>query len=1285
MDKKIRILQWNCRSLGSKIDEFREFLRKDTPEIIMLQEVKHRQSQRTLQIQGYQFPPFEDGSGRIATYVKKDVMASEYEIINSNLIHNLGVEIQLKDGKKVKCTNVYIPNSQNYTTIQMQDLQRVLDSGHIVGGDFNAHSPMWDDSLGAPSAAGKKLEEGLDITNKVVLNSGEPTHMYQAGDQDRLNALDLTLCSNQLAAQTRWKCISHNAMGSDHFPIITEIIYRSEEDSDEEIGLQTRLSTKNTNWDKYHSLTGVEVNIETTDSLEAKTTKITNKIIESIKASTPQGSGIKGNYLGKSWWNEDCRVIIRCRNRALNRWKRRRDAQSRQEYLRLKYEAKRTVANAKKSAWHAFTETLNANSPITNTWKILRKMTNGPTPDMPSLKENETSYVTNKEKSEILAKTFQKISSNENLNQDTMEKRKETQEKVQNLHQVTRDPNNLDSEITMMELARALRSKGKSSAPGPDMITYEMIKKSNPKLKKQIVSLFNELLQEGLYPDQWKTAIVIPLPKPGKPKTSPSSYRPIALTSQLGKTLETIIKNRMSFHLEKEGILPPQQSGFRKGRSTTDHITRLAQKIENMKTRSDRLLIGIFLDIEKAYDMLWREGLLLKLNQYNIPQKTWSLVQSFLSNRRIKVRVKNELSNEKVLDNGVPQGSVLSPLLFITMLADLTRTSKSSDLMQFADDTSILKEISVIERKNNTPLQYPGLESLQKDLDRVADWFMNNGFKLSQEKTQAIVFHKPRIKTSKVEGLPELTLYGEKIQYTSQVKFLGVTFTNKGLYGPYVDHLVAQGRRGINLLRAVSGHTWGAHPKSLLNIFHAHVMSRLLYAAPVLNYLNKAQLEKLRTVQTIALKVVLGVPKGAHNAAVYAESGQLPIDLIVKKRTAAYYYKILSNSDDHPSKQILSETERLLGHERNIPKIRKEIETLEEKGNIEYQEIGENSSPSRDRPPWTILQPKVDLSLTKYNKNEEPHIIKAELRQTLEEKYSSHVCLYTDGSHNPNTGKTGMGVYCENFVGIVGSLPDNTSVYRSELAAIKAAVNFIDIYEQEIEPHNSYLIISDCLSVLQTIEKGIDFSEGTEEIDIALGIDNHRKNGKDITLKWAPSHIGILGNEMADKLAKQATSEEEISNEIIQTIRFSADISPTPQEKSNRLNKVIEKEWEMRYQENVKGRRADLDAPPDKKLTMFGRNRKDQARISRIRTNSEYCNFRRNKPQCQCECGELVSPEHILIDCALTKRDEITRILGEEEMQFTMKNLVNPPKGIWNKLLTAVIEAMNEHPDKDNI
>ena len=247
--------------------------------------------------------------------------------------------------------------------------------------------------------------------------------------------------------------------------------------------------------------------------------------------------------------------------------------------------------------------------------------------------------------------------------------------------------------------------------------------------REKLLKVINSLWGKGVCPKTWTHSIVIPLLKYEKPPDQPSSYRPICLTSVLCKTMERMIANRLRWFLESNDLLHPAQCGFRNKRSTKDCLMKLHDDIyKSISNR--RFTVAVFLDIEKAYDMVWRTGLLYKMSKLGIKGNMLAWISSFLSDRTFQVRVGSTLSNVFSLENGIPQGSVLSSILFSIMINDLPEHIKSN-INIFADDSCIwqfgLKLSEVTEK-------------LQACLGNISKWCKTWGFDMSNGKSTAYIF-----------------------------------------------------------------------------------------------------------------------------------------------------------------------------------------------------------------------------------------------------------------------------------------------------------------------------------------------------------------------------------------------------------------------------------------------------------------------------------------------------------------------------------------------------------------
>ena len=210
-------------------------------------------------------------------------------------------------------------------------------------------------------------------------------------------------------------------------------------------------------------------------------------------------------------------------------------------------------------------------------------------------------------------------------------------------------------EINVIEITKTLQKCRNRSASGEDQISYLILKNFDREHLSNIALIYNSCLRTGYLPNTWKQAKV--LPKPGKDLTKPTSYRPISLLPPMGKIFERIVASRLSTLLEKANYFDENQAGFRKKHSTVYQLFKLSQSVSTA-LKKHKKAVGVFLDVEKAFDTVWIEGLKYKLSmpEVGIPTKMIRLLSSFLTNRNLRVHQNNAVSNKIELKAGTPQG-----------------------------------------------------------------------------------------------------------------------------------------------------------------------------------------------------------------------------------------------------------------------------------------------------------------------------------------------------------------------------------------------------------------------------------------------------------------------------------------------------------------------------------------------------------------------------------------------------------------------------------------------------
>ena len=270
--------------------------------------------------------------------------------------------------------------------------------------------------------------------------------------------------------------------------------------------------------------------------------------------------------------------------------------------------------------------------------------------------------------------------------------------------------------VTPKMVRKVVMNLDLSKASGPDCISVVVLKNWEPELSYILAELFNKCLKESCFPDCWKVSSVVPVFKNVGERSTAKNYRPVSLLSVVSKAFEKIVNNRIVDHLEKCGLFSDFQYGFRSSRSTADLLTVVSDRIARAFNRSGATR-AVALDISKAFDKVWYAGLLHKLKPYGISGQIFSLISSFLSNRRLRVVLDGKSSQEYPVNAGVPQGSILGPTLFLLYINDLP-DDVICDIAIYADDTTLY---SRCDRASDLRQQLELASEFESDLRDTVD------------------------------------------------------------------------------------------------------------------------------------------------------------------------------------------------------------------------------------------------------------------------------------------------------------------------------------------------------------------------------------------------------------------------------------------------------------------------------------------------------------------------------------------------------------------------------------
>ena len=385
------------------------------------------------------------------------------------------------------------------------------------------------------------------------------------------------------------------------------------------------------------------------------------------------------------------------------------------------------------------------------------------------------------------------------------------------------------------------------------------------------------MLQTGIFPDALKIAKICPVFKSGE-KTRFENYRPISVLSSFSKFFEKVIFNRLLSYLNSNDILIKNQYGFRKNHSTSMPLIEMYEKISTAIDKCE-FPIGIFIDLSKAFDTLDHKILLQKLKHYGIRGVALKLFESYLSNRKQCVVLNNYTSSTKNISFGVPQGSILGPLLFILYVNDITNCSKYLHFILFADDTNLFYSCSDI----NVLFQ-----TVNAELAKLAKWFRANKLSLNVEKTNYILFggkHLPNINFT-------LLIDGSKIEQVDSTKFLGIIIDAKLNWKKHTNYIASKISSGLGILSRIKL----VVPRNvLLMLYYTMIYPYLTYCTIVWGSANSSVLNHIVILQKRAIRLILNSHYRASSSALFYALKLLKVPDIVNFQTMHFMFKLKNN------------------------------------------------------------------------------------------------------------------------------------------------------------------------------------------------------------------------------------------------------------------------------------------------------------------------------------------------------------------------------------------------------
>ena len=665
---------------------------------------------------------------------------------------------------------------------------------------------------------------------------------------------------------------------------------------------------------------------------------------------------------------------------------------------------------------------------------------------------------------------------------------------------------------------------------------------------------------------------------------------------------------RLYWWLEKNHKINHHQAGFRRKCRTEDQLFRFIQSASD-GFQEKLHTAAIFIDLQQAYDRVWRQGLLLKMLNMGIHGPLYFWVKNFLSERKIRTSIGRTFSS--YMEDGLPQGSALSCTLFLIFVDDLPGILPVSKSM-FADDLVIWV--------HGTDLDFLS-KHLNMALANLSVYCKLWKMKINPQKTVYSIFSlSPKTSHRRLK----LKLENHPIEKEEKPVYLGVQLDTRLTLSNHIENLAEKCSHRMKVLKHLASTKWGATRNILRNLYVGYVRAAM---EPTLALQASSNCEKLDKIQNNALRFICGGMKSTPTAACEIEANIEPLHLRRQKASILMKERYLRKPENHPCRELVKNwTPR--------QRIKKKSPLWTASDSAMHYQLPSNREATDDTPTsplQDLIPPIINTSLLNslINKASNPTVLRASALETID-SYQSSIHAYTDGS-STSASNSGAGV----FIKIPGSVNNSISLpcgsncnnYQAEVLAISASLEHLQERMRTDLSTSDIVLFSDSQSALEALRDPLSCTKDLLSI-LQIADSMQREFNISITMQWVPGHSDIYGNEMADSLAKEAASMPQESR--------LCDMKSV----KNLVNTKAKTIWLDKWTKGKTGRNLQKHLPaPNKRDPIHLIPRKDQSTIFQYRTGHCPVNIhlarilKDHSPYCRHCKTEEETVEHHLLHC----------------------------------------------------
>ena len=880
--EKLNLCFFNCNGISNKIITVRDYTDKYNIDILMLQET-HLKTFNRISFPNHFGYRNDSSTGRAkrgtAIFIKRNIPHCANILPPLKAIEATAIDVHIPGQPTITIISTYLPcNSLSDDVTSDLDTLFKINTNTILAGDFNAKHKNWGNTSNCP--LGKTI---LNFANSKSIHIARPLHPTH---HNRVSSttIDFALISG---INNNYGIQSIPELSSDHNPVNLTIDFRST--------IQITNRIKHTNWQNFkielNKLSVFSFNIQHPNDIDTAVNKLSSFITKTFENNSKPIDPNRKQYIPPY-----IRKIITERNRLKKRWQTSKDPKLKTELNRLCAVIRKELRSFSQLNWNSYLQSLNTlDQSLFRTVSSMKNKFQTIGPLITKNPDGTNNIISQKSNiAETIADSLQNQFTNNDIQHPDNEKI--VTEQVQQFLQKLKSPNEVP--VLTSEIISRIKKLKNRKAPGRDQITNKIVKNFTTNIVIILTEIINKILQFGHFPTQWKIARVVPIHKTGKTTTDPENYRPISLLPVLSKVAESAIHSRIRNHLQDNNIIIPQQFGFMPHHSTTQQLVRVIEYLQSNFNK--KVPVGaVLLDICKAFDKVWLEGLFYKLITLKFPDYLITTIISYCSNRKFEVQIQDTISTTRNIQSGVAQGSLIGPLLFLIFINDIPTLPGKTILSLFADDTAI------ITKGNRTKL----VNKLQEHLKLIEDWLTKWKIKLNVNKTEAIIF------TRKRKSFKKLTLFNEEINWSNEVKYLGITLDKRLTYQKHISNV---SKKFINCKRALYT-LLGKHSKltikNKLLIYKLYLRPIISYAAPAFGYTAKSNFIKLQRLENILLRTITNARWFFKNKDIRLALNIPSFTEFCKKLTKRTFEAI----ESHPNPEL----ENILNYDITIPSNKK--------------------------------------------------------------------------------------------------------------------------------------------------------------------------------------------------------------------------------------------------------------------------------------------------------------------------------------------------------------------------